>query len=469
MKKILYLNLILISVTINSQNIEQFKTEIKEDSSKIESIFFNDGILAKRVWYGTDSKVDSLKSYYASNKLNEKFYYDENGNILKGKQFSNTGELLTSWNFKNGKLLKRIDYKIDYNSKNKIGILKAHDIIKKCNEELIKNPESFRYFYSRAKARAMLSNNTLALKDFKMLERKIAKIIKEKDIKGPNKMQAVVYDYLFSIYASFEMVNHTIHYKIKAIKASSKESRLYYNLGAYLVQIEVYSLGISYLNKAIEMVPKHGFAHWLLGIAYSDLGENEKAMKNINVAFKHEDGIYKRSKGTAERDLRTTRGLLYHRLGNSKKGVTDLKEALKINKNNSFALRNIGVIYHDLGKYSKACKYLSKAKDLGYKKTYDRNDLQNYLSNACNNSSEFKTIELTKKPTIYSNPTKDFVYFKNFDFENFNYAIYNFESKLIKQAVSNKKSIDFSNFTEGLYIIVVKINSETYRFKVVKE
>jgi len=466
MKHVFYFLLILTTIALQAQN----PNEVLLGSDKTKTVFYDDGIIARITWYGYDSKVDSLKTYHKSGSLNEVFYHDELGRFLKGNQYNKEGKLLTTWAFKNGVLTNRTDHKLEFNTKNKSGIIKSHAILKKSNETLLKNPNDFNAFYIRANARYRLSNFTLAFKDFKMLERKIDKIIKDKKVTEPNKMQASVYDYLAGIYSSYEMENHTIHYKLKAIKASPNESRLYYNLGAYLTKIGAYKLSISYLNKAIKMVPKHGFAHWLLGIAYTDLGENKKALKNINIAFKHEDGIYKRSIGTAERDLRTTRGLLYHRLGESKKGITDLKGALRINKNNSFALRNLGVIYHDLGQYSKACEALNKAKALAYERVHDKNDLQHYLDNACTNKKpEFIVTELTQQPSVYPNPTKDFVYVKNFEFENFEFEIYNFESKLIKQGISNNKSINFSELPAGLYILKVNADNETHSFKVVKE
>lgn len=462
--------LILALTSIQAQNSVESKTDIKADPSKVKSIFYDDGILAKIIWYGSDSRADSLKTYYASGNLNEVFYHDDVGRFLKGKQYNTDGKLLTTWDFQNGKLLKRSDHRLSYNTKNKAIIEKAQSTITSSNEKLLKNPDDFNSFYARAIARYILGNYTLALKDFKMLEGKIEEIVKDKNIIGPNKTQAAVYDYLAGIYESYEMENHTIHYKIKAISTSPKESRLYYNLGAYLTKIEAYDISISYLNKAIAMVPKHGFAQWLLAIAYSDLGENEKAMKNINIAFQHEDGIYRRSQGTAERDLRTTRGLLYHRMGASKKGIADLKEALRINKNNSFALRNLGVIYHDLGQYSKACEVLTKAKDLAYESVHDKADLQVYLDNACNNThSDFETVKLAPQLLVYPNPTQDVAYIKNLDIETFEYNIYDFESKLIKQSVSNNKAMDFSNLPTGLYIVKITVNNEIHSFRVIKE
>ena len=52
-----------------------------------------------------------------------------------------------------------------------------------------------------------------------------------------------------------------------------------------ILQIE--EEGIEYLNKAIEMVPNHSFANWVLAVAYTDLEDYEKAMTCINIAFKN--------------------------------------------------------------------------------------------------------------------------------------------------------------------------------------
>lgn len=263
------------------------------------------------------------------------------------------------------------------------------------------------------------------------------------------------------------MENHTIHYKMKALKASPKESRLYHNLGSYLVKTGNYRLGIQYLNKAIEMVPNHSFANWILAVAYSDLEDYDKAMECINIAFKNEKSLYKNGSGKAERDLRTTRGFLYHKLGNSKKGIEDLQEALKINKANSFALKNLGIIYHDLAGFDKSCDLLQKAKNLGYEKIHDKYDLEDYLEQSCNNKiAERKLTKLSKRTFVYPNPAKDEISIYNFNSKNFNYRVYDFESKLLYTGKANNKTMSISNLQQGLYILEIETDSmiNTYKF-----
>ena len=466
MKNTFYLLILCASISIGAQNLPVIKTE----SGKVYSIFFDDGILAKRTWVGADKKRDSIKTFYKSGKLNEIFNCDESGRYLKGKKYNPKSELITSWSFKKGKVLRRIDHKKEYNSKNKTKTLQAYSIIEKCNEELLKNPNNTKFKYLRARQRAFLGNYILALQDFLIFRKSIERIKSKKPLKIDDKFLASIYDYLASIYSSYEMENQTIHYKLKAIETSPKQGRLLYNLGSYLVMKGNYNLGIAYLNKVVKRNPNHNFANWVLGIAHSDLGDYKTALTHLNIAFKTEDGIYKRNSGKAERDLRTTRGLIYHYLGESDKGIIDLEEALELNKNNTFALRNLGIIYNDLNKFSKSCEFLSKAKELGYEKVHDRNDLQEYLENACSKKvSEFKQIKTAQKPSIYPNPTKDIIRIKNFDFDNFEYRIYNFESNLIKKGISNKKSIDFSGFENGLYVLILKVETKSFTFKVIKE
>lgn len=440
----------------------------QEERNEVKRTFYNDSIIAVEKWYGDDNKLDSLKTYYKSGEPNELFYYDKAYYQGKSYKFNRFGEKLTTWKFNKGKLISRTDHKIEFNKKTEEKVKSEHTKLKELNQKLKENSNDFKSTFQRASVRNFLGNNTLALNDYKKIEKKILKISETKKI--PEKMVGSIFDHLASIYQGYEMENHTIHYKLKAIKASPKESRLYYNLGSYLVRIKSYRLGIQFLNKAIEMVPNHSFANWGLAVAYSDLGDYDKAMTCINIAFKNEENIYKRSRGTDERDLWTTRGFLYHKLGKTNKGITDLEEALNINDDNSFALRNLGVIYHDLGKYNKSCELLEKAKNLGYEKTHDVYDLEDYLEHSCNNKiTEHELIKLSERPYVYPNPSKDEIGIYHFNFENFNYRIYNFESKLIHKGKAENKSMNISNLPSGLYILEVEADGRVNTFKIIKE
>jgi len=338
----------------------------QQKDNKVKRIYYNDDILAIERFYGNDKKIDSIKTYYKSGELDELFYFAENHYQGESYKFDRTGKKVTTWEFNKGKLISRVDHKIDFNKKTKEKVEKAYAGIKTINEEIKLKPNSLKSRYKRARLRRFLGNKVLALNDFKKIEKRFNKIKKTKSI--PEKLVGGLYDHLAGIYSSYEMENATIHYKVKAIKASPKESRLYNNLGHYLIKKKQYRLGIKYLNKAIKMVPNHSFANWGLSKAYTDLEDYEKAITCVNIAFENEASIYKRGSKNSERDLRTIRGLLHHKLGDTDKGIADLEEAININNNNSFALRNLGVIYHDLGSYKKSCDLLQKSRKLGYEK-----------------------------------------------------------------------------------------------------
>ena len=449
------------------------------NSNDTKYYFYSDKVVSIIKWYGDDKKIDSLKTYYTSGELNERFYF-YNGRLQgKSYKYNRIGGKLTTWEFSKGKLITRTDHKIEFNKKTEEKVKKAHAKLKDLNLKLKEDPNNLKLRYQRASVRSYLENTTLALNDFKKAEKKILKISKTKKV--PEKILGSLYDHLANIYQGYEMHNHCIQYKLKALKASPKESRLYYNLGYYLISLKSYRLGIPYLNKAIEMVPNHSFANWSLAAAYTDLEDYKKAMTCVNIAFKNEATLYKRGRGTAERDLRTIRGLLYHKLGDSDKGVADLEEALNINNNNSFAYRNLGVIYYDLGAYNRACQSLQKANDLGYEKIHDRDDLQDYLELSCENVAMIEKdapaevvlktepilgSKFHNKPYIYPNPTKGVVNIKNLPFEGYHYLVFDYTGKMVLEGESRKTPINMSQFPTGVYILKAIKNNliETIRF-----
>ncbi|WP_189360746.1 T9SS type A sorting domain-containing protein [Algibacter mikhailovii] len=431
------------------------------------TFYFKDKVISQIKWYDKNKQIYRIKTFYKSGHPNEDFVF-ANGKLNgKSYKFNKKGEKLTTWNFKNGRLISRNDHILEFNKKNEEKVKAYHKKLKELNQAILENPNSVKLHGQRARIRHYLGNYTLALYDYKRLEKKMLKI--QETNKLPEKLVGSVYDHLGSIYSYYEMENHAVHYKFKAIIASPKESRLYYNIGNYLIKTKNYRLGITFLNRAIEMVPGHSFAYWGLSAAYSDLENYDKAMTCVNIAFKNEATLYKRGVGNPERDLRTIRGLVYHKLGESDKGISDLEEALRINPDNSFALRNLGLIYHDLGEYKTSCKLLEKAKNLGYEKTHDRYDIQTYLNYSCNNKSipSLATNTVTK-PYVYPNPAEDIIRIKNYNIKNFKYSLYNFESKLMHTGNASNGSINISSLPPGLYILEVEANKLINTFKIVK-
>ena len=266
-----------------------------------------------------------------------------------------------------------------------------------------------------------------------------------------------IYDAIGSIYSTYEMEEKSLHYKYKAVKAAPTQNRLYYNLGSDLIMVNSYRLGISFLNKTLEMAPNHSFAHWALGIAYSDIGQYQKAMKHINIAFQKEKGLYKYGLGIAERDVRTTRGLIYHKLGDSENAIQDLNEALEINPNNSYAMRNLGIVYADLKQYDLACNYFKKSKELHYIKSHDSKDIETYAEAACAQQPiVLENAFSMTTPYANQNPASFLLKIKNYAFENFAYSIHSYESKQVQKGISEGTEIQIYKLQPGIYTLKIE-------------
>ncbi len=465
MKNPLFLFFLIFSISLFAQQKETTQNSQKNRASKY---YYYDKVVSREYWYGNDKIIDSLKTYYKNGNKNEQFYYEDGKYQGESHQFNREGEKIVTWRFEKGKLLERIDHIVDAHKNNEEIIIRAHVKLEKAENMLKENPRSTNAFYNLTYARYLLGNTTLAFSGFRKLEKRVIKLA-EVDKKLPPKMEASIYDALGSIYSGYEMENPAIHYKYKAIKTSPNQSRLYYNFGSYLVSLKCYRLAQIYLNKAIDFFPNHPFAHWGLAKVFSDIEQYEKAMECINIAFKGQQNINKLNSGKSERDLNTIRGYLYHKLGETNKGISDLNEALNLNENNSYALRNLGEIYYDLEQYNKSCELLQKAKELGYEKVHDKNNLDYFLTFSCENKSLVEPVRFSQQPFAYPNPTKDKITIQNIAIENFNYKLYNFNSQLISEGNANDKSIDISTLSSGLYILTIVDNGKLHSIKIIKE
>ena len=85
---------------------------------------------------------------------------------------------------------------------------------------------------------------------------------------------------------------------------------------------------------------------------------------------------------------------------------------------------------------------------------------------SCTNLS---AAETTKKPfSIYPNPTKDKIYFK--DLKNISKVnIYDVQGRLVKTAISKDNYTDLSQLNKGIYFVEIFSNGKSYKTKVVKE
>jgi len=429
---------------------------------------YKDNIIAKKFWYNNNKKLDSVKTFYKTGELNEVFFYDNNRQYHgTGYQLNRKGEKLTTWNFKHGKLIKRVNHQQVYNEKNKETRIKAYANIQKQNK-FLKNKFHFGRYVSRAYSRYTLGNFVLAQRDFHYLKHQLEKLKKKKSKWDFPKKHASVYGVLGDIYSSYENEEKACYYKYLAVKTNPTEYRLIYNLGSYLVYIKSYKLGMYYLSKVLKKHPKHPFANWALGIAYTDFEEYDKALEYINTAAINQKSINKLSAGTYERDLTTLQGYLNHKLGDTEKGIQQLKKAIKIQDDNSFALRYLGEVYFDVEEYSNSCKFLNDAKKLGYEKKHDRDDLQYFIDQSCF-ETQSNYVSIKNSPQTYPNPVNTTTKVVNYPHQNFRFLIKNYKSNVVLEGISNGNIIDLSSLPKGLYILLLNEGVNPVSIKLIKE
>jgi tetratricopeptide (TPR) repeat protein len=468
LKKILF-GLLFLPVLVSGQ--------VKSDDSgeNVSRYFYDDHVISVEIWFGKDKKPDSTKTYYSNGKLNEIFYYDDKG--LKDSnafQYNKQGEKLVTWNFSHGKLVSRTDHKLPFNKDREETVKNALKLLTEINIKTNYNPTKINDLYNRGVLGITLGNTTLALEDLKKVEYSIDRDPKNKNIvlsdsleKKKAELRSKLYDRLASIYASLEMESFAFNYYHKAIKNAPDDLRILYNFAALLQQRKSYDLARYYLEKIVTQKPDHAHAQWALARLYSDMGEYQKAMENITVAFKSEKAIIERTTAYGGRDLRTTRGLIYHKLGESDNGIADLKYALKMDKNNSYAMKNLGIIYLDQQKYKEACELFRSANELNYTLVYDEVDLPSLLESACNNIQP-KVVD-HKKPFVYPNPAQTTISIMNLKSKNFDFEFFDFESKSALKGKTSDGTINVTGLTSGFYILKVTIDNVVETFKVIKE
>ena len=468
LKKIL-LVLLILPVFLLAQEKQ------KEMSDNVTRYFYDDQVVSIEIWYGIDKKPDSSKTYYSSGKLNEVFYFDKDGK-KDGDcyQFNKQGEKLVTWNFVHGKLTSRVDHKLPFNKDREETTKKALKMLTEINTKTNFNPTKINDLYNRGVLRISLGNATLAIEDLKRVEYAIDKDPKNKNLvlsdsaqKKAASFRSKLYDRIASIYGSLEMESFAFHYYFKAIQNAPNDYRILYNFATLLQQRKSYDLARYYLEKIIAAKPDHAHARWGLARLYSDMGEYEKAMDNIMFAFVSEKAIIERTTGYGGRDLRTTRGLIYHKLGESDKGIADLKIALDMDKNNSYAMKNLGIIYLDQKKYEEACVLFTKAKELNYTLAYDEFDLDMLLESACNNMPPKEDAK--SKPFVFPNPAVTTITIENLNSKNFDFEFFNFESVSVLKGKTSDGTINVSGLLSGFYILKVTVGNSVQTFKMIKD
>ena len=209
MKKIIF----LLVLTLLLSNCKSKKIVVS--APKIVTEFFNDGLPAKKSYYGKTATVDSIKTFYKTGKLKEVFFYNKKGNYHgECYQLDESSNLMVTWKFSNGYLKSRTDHNIPSNKNNKSKITKYHEALLKVNKALRQSPNNTKLLFIQAYARNVLGNSLLSLDSSLAL-------IENDNI--PIKSKVSLYEILAQVYSTYENENYTIQYKVKAIEFSDKK------------------------------------------------------------------------------------------------------------------------------------------------------------------------------------------------------------------------------------------------------
>ena len=469
--------------------------------SAVEKSFFEGGEIVRENYISPEKTIDSIKTYYSSGQINEKFYFNKKSQLDGlGQKFSEDGIVMATWLYKKGVLKERKDYlKKPSNIKTKPQVDFNYTNIKRCDSLLKLYPEGIELIYSRACSQNYLGENILSELDFFSLKSTFEKLRATSSSTGGrsmseiNKKLADIYGRLSTIYGRYDNQLLSLEYLFKAVRADPTSNIHLYNLGAaFATEVEDYRLALFYLNEVIRERPNHNFANWVLGYVYLELEEYQKSLNFLNIAFKGEGGLYENGYGNVESDLRTLRGLVYHKLGKTDLGITNLNKALEINDKNSIAYKYLGIIYQDLGDNEKACAYFQKSREFNYEKKYPKKNLSSFINKTCvlanpiamiptKNEAQIKaendnqkSVSITETPVkdlpyIAPNPAEDFVEVFNFDGSNYDFTIFNVAGSQILKGVSKLKTIQVSDIPSGLYILIIEKGGRIEKFKLLKK
>ncbi|SHG58983.1 T9SS type A sorting domain-containing protein [Flavobacterium defluvii] len=446
-----------------------------EVSENVTRYFYENQVVSAAIWYGADKKTDSSKTYYPTGNLNEVFYFDKDG-LKDGDcfQYNNQGEKLVTWNFAHGKMTGRTDHKLPFAKDREESVKKALKMLTDINAKTNFNPANINDLYNRGVLGVSLGNNTLAIEDLKKVEYSIDKDPKNKNLvlaDSAQKKTAVfrskLYDRMASVYAQLEMDGFAFNYYYKAIRNAPDDYRILFNFATLLQKRKINDLAYHYFEKIIKEKPNQPQSYWAISRLLTEMGEYKKAFENIEKAFQYDKENPEKRPSYGGRDLKSIRGLLYHKLGESKKGIADLKAALETNKENAYAMKNLGIIYLDQKKYDEACQLFQKAKELNYSQIYDENDLDALLESACNKYPLEKSSKT--KLFISPNPAQTTISVENLNSKNFDFEFFNFESKSVLKGKTSEGTINIIALESGFYVLKVTFGDSAETFKVIKE
>ena len=160
---------------------------------------------------------------------------------------------------------------------------------------------------------------------------------------------------------------------LKALALDSADIGIHNNIGMSYAELKRYDKAEYHLKQVLarDSTLEGGLLN--LGFLYLTMERNEDALDVLTLAINKfpEEGI-----------PYNNRGLVKHKLGDSVGGIKDIERSLELYEDNSYAYRNLALIYKDIGKPTLACKNCAKAIEMGYTSRYG-SDMKKLYQEIC--------------------------------------------------------------------------------------
>ncbi|MBR2518879.1 MAG: tetratricopeptide repeat protein [Selenomonadaceae bacterium] len=118
---------------------------------------------------------------------------------------------------------------------------------------------------------------------------------------------------------------------------------------------ENYNGAIKLFDEAIQLDPNNALAYYGRGTAYSDINQNENALRDLNKSIElnpNDDFAY------------NNRGIVYKNLGQYERAIQDYDRAVQLSPNDAATYYNRGNAYNELKQYERAIQDYDKALEL---------------------------------------------------------------------------------------------------------
>ena len=116
--------------------------------------------------------------------------------------------------------------------------------------------------------------------------------------------------------------------------------------------LEINPLAVSWAQKAIEIRPREAHAHYVLGLAYQQAGQDEKAVVAYLQAIALQETFYQ---------AHTNLGVAYNTQREFQKAQLSLERAIELDPSNALALNNLGVTFRSIGQLEGAIECFDHA------------------------------------------------------------------------------------------------------------